>query len=141
MIMETYQQPEAPGFPLPFPFLPDNEMVEEPILPTPPPAEPEKKDMIKSKQPAGSVLLHKLGVWEVRITPLNKIFIFNEEKSQLHWPFLGKNGAVKFTGSQSYSPPQAILDTVKKGLFAKRAVRQQHGEDFDEGGAEQYVFN
>ena len=92
----------------------------------------------------GSVLLHKLNEWEVRLTPMNKVFVVNTERDQTQWPYLDKKGTVKFevvhSGKRANDPPQAIQDTVKRVLLSKRNIRLRHNEDFTET-ENQYVFS
>lgn len=105
-----------------------------------------KQNMTKPiKRPTGSVLMHKADEWEVRITPMNKVFVFNTLKDVTQWPYLDKKGTVKFeavhSGNRpSTDPPQPIQDTVRKLLLAKRNIRQHHGDDFRETES-QYVYS
>lgn len=111
---------------------------------------PQQETELKSKitpavmAPRGSILMHKLNEWEVRLTPMNKVFVFNSLRDQIQWPYLDKKGTAKLTvahsGVKSTEPPQAILDTAKRILTAKRTIRQSHSEDFVETES-QHVYS
>ena len=88
--------------------------------------------------------MHQLGEWEVRITPMNKVFVLNTTTDQTQWPYLDKKGTAKFeavhSGRRATDPPQAIIDTVKRLLAAKRTIRQRHSDDFKETET-QYTYS
>lgn len=93
--------------------------------------------------PSGSVLLHKLDDWEVRLSPTNKVFLTNITDNLTRWPFLLRGSQVKFeiiNGAKANTPPEEIMATLKKVLAAKQKLRRSHSEDFKDT-KEQYTFN
>lgn len=89
-----------------------------------------------------SALLRASGPWEVRLTPLNKVFVLNTSNEQTLWPFLDKRSVVQFgaVNRGKAQPPEEIQKACEDLLKKQRMIRSQHHDDFVET-SDQYTFN
>jgi len=74
-----------------------------------------------------STRLKRIGDFEVRLTPVNKVFLTNCKTKQVYFPSMRGSSVVQF--SESVDVPEPVVVFLKRVLNAQRMVREMLSVD------------